>query len=195
MVGYSVTCWGHKNSFSSVYSETPELPCSCNREVKCWLTRWHLVSSGKIIKQAAWVRLVNLIGSRRAMRCSRYKADPLHIRLWNSSFTDMHLCVCLVCRSFDQGQYRKAGASWWRNLLHGGEWFLRSLVVAQMVKKFGPLPVKKPEGSLSCSQEPATGLFPVPAAHIPTPYFFKYHFNIIHLCLGLSRSIPFTFSS
>jgi hypothetical protein len=39
----------------------------------------------------------------------------------------------------------------------------------------------EPEGSLSCSQEPATGPYPEPdeSNHIPKPYFPNFHFNII----------------
>jgi hypothetical protein len=46
----------------------------------------------------------------------------------------------------------------------------------------------EPEGSLLCSEEPATGIYPEPDESSPClpSYFSEIHFNIIsHLCLDL----------
>jgi hypothetical protein len=55
----------------------------------------------------------------------------------------------------------------------------------------------EPEGSLSYSQEPATGLYPEPDESNPTviSYLFKIHLNIILPSTPVSRkwSLPFMF--
>jgi hypothetical protein len=46
--------------------------------------------------------------------------------------------------------------------LHGAGYFFGKLIVTQLVKKY-PALFMEPEGSLSCSQKPATGPYPEPA--------------------------------
>jgi hypothetical protein len=56
----------------------------------------------------------------------------------------------------------------------------------------------EPEGSLSCSQEPATGSYPghMNSVYTLTPYFLKIHFSIIFLFMLRSStwSLPVRFS-
>jgi hypothetical protein len=59
-----------------------------------------------------------------------------------------------------------------------GTFLLQKLIVTQLIKKFSAF--LETEGSLPCSQQPATGPCPVPdesSPHFP-PYFRKIHSNI-----------------
>jgi hypothetical protein len=127
-----------------------------------------------------WLLMKSLIvNDRRYRKCVLYKPnEPLPRRQVCICATGLYTLIVL----FDA------------LLTYGAKLFLRSQICSYSISQY----FMEPEGSLLCSQEPSTGLYPEPDQSIPSHTISVRSILILstHLCLGLPSALfPSKFST